>query len=260
MKEKNLPIYKRPDALLNVRTHYCAGCGHGIIHKLFAEALDELNLREETVVIAPVGCAVLLYNYIDVDGLEAPHGRAPAVATGVKRALPDNIVVSYQGDGDLLAIGAGETIHAANRGEDITVIFVNNAIYGMTGGQMAPTSLKGQKTLTSPGGRNPSEVGFPIRACEILNTLEAPVYIERVSVHNPGAVRKAKKAITKALKYQKEGKGYSFVEILSMCPTNWGVDPADGADWVKEAMVPWYPLKVFRDKPAEVATSQEKVS
>ncbi len=251
MSEKNIPIYKRPEALADVRTHYCAGCGHGIIHKLVAEALDELELREETILIAPVGCSVLAYKYIDVDGLEAAHGRAPAVATGLKRALPDKVVISYQGDGDLLAIGAGETVHAANRGERITVIFVNNAIYGMTGGQMAPTTLEGQKTLTSPAGRNPAEVGFPIRACELLDTLEAPAYIERVSVHNPAAVRKAKKAIHKAIRYQKEGLGYSFVEILSMCPTNWGVDPVKGADWVKEAMVPWFPLKKFRDRPDE---------
>ena len=258
MSEKNTPIYKRPESLMNVRTHYCAGCGHGIIHKLFAEALDELALRDKTVVIAPVGCAVLLYNYIDVDGLEAAHGRTPAVATGVKRTLPDRIVVSYQGDGDLLAIGTCETLHTANRGENITVLFVNNANYGMTGGQMAPTTLEGQKTLTSPKGRDPKEVGQPIKACEIINTLDAPVYIERVSIHNPAAVRKTKKAITKALRYQKDGKGYSFVEILSMCPTNWGISPSKGADWVKEAMVPYYPLQVFRDKPAEVA--KEKAS
>jgi 2-oxoglutarate ferredoxin oxidoreductase subunit beta len=207
-----------------------------------------------------VGCSVLIYNYLEVDGLEAAHGRAPAVATGIKRALPDKLVISYQGDGDLLAIGTAETVHTANRGEDISVIFVNNAIYGMTGGQMAPTTLEGQKTLTTPAGRNPADVGFPIRACEMLNTLEAPVYIERTSVHNPGAVRKTRKAIFKALKYQKEGRGYSFVEILSMCPTNWGVEPAAGADWVKDAMVPWYPLKKFRDRPAEEDENKEKAS
>ena len=251
MSVKTIPMYKRPEALTDVRTHYCAGCGHGIIHKLLAEALTELDVREDAIVIAPVGCSVLLYNYIEVDGLEAAHGRAPAVATGLKRALPDRMVISYQGDGDLLAIGAGETVHAANRGENITVLFVNNAIYGMTGGQMAPTTLEGQKTLTTPGGRNTADVGFPIRACEMLDTLEAPAYIERVSVHNPGAVRKTKKAILKALQYQKDGRGYSFVEILSMCPTNWGVEPAAGAEWVKDAMVPWYPLKKFRDRPAE---------
>ena len=251
-------MYKRPELLSDVRTHYCAGCGHGIIHKLLAEALEELNAREETIVIAPVGCSVLLYNYLEVDGLEAAHGRAPAVATGLKRAQPEKLVVSYQGDGDLLAIGTGETVHAANRGENITVIFVNNAIYGMTGGQMAPTTLEGQKTLTSPSGRNTADVGFPVRACEMLDTLEAPAYIERVSVHNPGAVRKTKKAILKALQYQKDGRGYSFVEILSMCPTNWGVEPVTGAEWVKEAMVPWYPLKKFRDRPAEDRPAAEE--
>jgi len=253
-------MYKRPESLSDVRTHYCAGCGHGIIHKLIAEVLDELKLREEAIVIAPVGCSVLIYNYLEVDGLEAAHGRAPAVATGIKRARPEMLVISYQGDGDLLAIGTGETVHAANRGEDITVIFVNNAIYGMTGGQMAPTTLEGQKTLTSPAGRNPAEVGFPIRACEILDTLEAPAYIERTSVHNPGAIRKTKKAIYKALKYQKEGRGYSFVEILSMCPTNWGVEPVAAADWVKDAMVPWFPLKKFRDKPSDEDADKEKAS
>jgi len=258
MSAKNIPIYKRPEALADVRTHYCAGCGHGIIHKLVAEALDELEIRDNTILIAPVGCSVLAYKYIDVDGLEAAHGRAPAVATGLKRALPDRMVISYQGDGDLLAIGAGETMHTANRGENITVLFVNNAIYGMTGGQMAPTSLEGQKTLTSPGGRNTAEVGSPMRACELLDTLESPVYIERTSVHNPASVRKTKKAILKALRYQKENKGYSFVEILSMCPTNWGVDPVKGADWVKEAMVPWYPLKKFRDKPTDAENPTEK--
>ena len=257
MSVKSIPMYKRPEGLTETRTHYCAGCGHGIIHKLLAEALEELDLLQDSILIAPVGCSVLAYNYIDIDGLEAAHGRAPAVATGLKRALPDKTVISYQGDGDLLAIGAGETVHAANRGEDITVIFVNNAIYGMTGGQMAPTTLEGQKTLTTPNGRNPAEVGFPIRACELLDTLETPAYIERVSVHNPGAVRKAKKAIHKALKYQKEGRGYSFVEILSMCPTNWGVSPVEGADWVKEAMVPWYPLKKFRDRPSEAASATD---
>ena len=260
MSGKRIPIYKRPEALSDVRTHYCAGCGHGIIHKLVAEALKELELVEKTIVIAPVGCSVLIYKYLEIDGLEAAHGRAPAVATGLKRALPDRVVISYQGDGDLLAIGAGETVHAANRGEDITVFFVNNAIYGMTGGQMAPTSLKGQKTITSPEGRNHADVGSPIRACEILNTLEAPAYIERVSVHNPASVRKTKKAITKALRYQMEGRGYSFVEVLSMCPTNWGVDPVVGADWVKEAMVPCYPLKVFRDRPGEEEAAEEKAS
>ena len=257
MSVKNIPIYRRPEALADVRTHYCAGCGHGIIHKLLAEALGELEIIDNTIVIAPVGCSVLIYKYIDVDGCEAAHGRSPAVATGLKRALPDRIVISYQGDGDLLAIGAGETIHAANRGENITVIFVNNAVYGMTGGHVAPTSLEGQKTLTTPDGRNPADIGSPMRACEIIDTLAAPVYIERTAVNNPASVRKTKKAIVKALRYQMEGRGYSFVEVLSMCPTNWGVEPVTAAEWVKDAMVPFYPMKVFRDRPADEAAEKK---
>ena len=241
-------IYEKPDALREVKTHYCPGCGHGIVHKLVAEAIDELDVQERTILIAPVGCSVLAYNYIDVDGCEAAHGRAPAVATGVKRVHPDKIVISYQGDGDLLAIGMGETIHAANRGEKITVIFVNNAIYGMTGGQMAPTTMENQITKTTPFGRDVSDVGYPIRACELINTLESPVFVERVSVHDVKNIMKAKKAIKKALQNQVEGKGYSFVEVLSMCPTNWGVDPQTGANWVKDVMVPYYPLGNLRDR------------
>lgn len=241
-------IYEKPDALVDVPTHYCPGCGHGIVHKLMAEAIDELGVKDRTVLVAPVGCSVLAYNYIDVDGCEAAHGRAPAVATGLKRVHPDNVVISYQGDGDLLAIGTAETIHAANRGENITVIFVNNAIYGMTGGQMAPTTMEKQVTKTTPYGRDTSDVGFPIRACEMIATLERPVFIERTSVHDVKNVIKTKKAIKKALQNQAEGKGYSFVEILSMCPTNWGVDPQVGADWVKDVMVPYYPLGNFRDR------------
>lgn len=241
-------IYPFPESLVDVKTHYCPGCGHGIVHKLIAQCLDELSLREETIVIAPVGCSVLIYNYLKVDGLEAAHGRAPAVATGVKRVKKDKIVISYQGDGDLLAIGTAETIHTANRGENITVIFINNAIYGMTGGQMAPTTLENQVTATSPYGRDVSEAGYPLRACEMIDTLESPYYIERCSVHDVKHINKTKKAIKKALQYQKEGKGYSFVEILSMCPTNWGVTPQAGADWVRDTMLPYYPLKVFRDK------------
>ncbi len=240
-------IYSYPESLIDVKTHYCAGCGHGIVHKLLAQCLDELGLREDTILVAPVGCSVLAYNYIKVDGLEAAHGRAPAVATGIKRVHKDKIVLSYQGDGDLLAIGTAETVHAANRGENITVIFINNAIYGMTGGQMAPTTMENQVTKTSPYGRDVSDVGYPIRACEMINTLTSPVYIERTSVHDVKNINKTKKALMKALKYQKEGKGYSFVEILSMCPTNWGVAPQTGADWVRDVMVPYYPLKKFRD-------------
>jgi len=241
-------IYEKPAALREVKTHYCPGCGHGIVHKLVAQAIDELNIQDSTILIAPVGCSVLAYNYIDVDGCEAAHGRAPAVATGVKRVHPDKIVISYQGDGDLLAIGTAETIHAANRGENITVIFVNNAIYGMTGGQMAPTTMEKQITKTTPYGRDPQDVGFPIRACEMINTLERPVFIERASVHDVKSIMKAKKAVKKALQNQVEGKGYSFVEILSMCPTNWGVDPQTAANWVKDVMVPYYPLGNFRDQ------------
>lgn len=240
--------YSRPESMTDARTIYCPGCGHGITHKLIAESIDELGIREETILVAPVGCSVLAYHYINVDGCEAAHGRAPAVATGIKRVHPDRMVISYQGDGDLLAIGTAETIHAANRGENITVIFVNNAIYGMTGGQMAPTSMVKQVTKTTPLGRDPDDVGFPIRACELINTLERPVFIERVSVHDVKHLKKAKKAIKKALENQKAGKGYSFVEVLSMCPTNWGVKPQIAADWVRDTMIPYYPLGNFRNQ------------
>ncbi len=251
MESKNTAyktIYERPEAMTEARTIYCPGCGHGITHKLVAESIDELGMRENTILVAPVGCSVLCYNYINVDGCEAAHGRAPAVATGIKRVHPDKMVISYQGDGDLLAIGTAETIHAANRGENITVIFVNNAIYGMTGGQMAPTSMEKQITKTSPYGRDPADVGFPIRACELLDTLGSPVFIERVSVHDVKHILKAKKAIKKALQNQKDGRGYSFVEVLSMCPTNWGVKPQAAADWVRDVMVPYYPLGNIRDR------------
>ena len=241
-------VFTRPESLTDVPTHYCPGCGHGIIHRLMAQAIDELGMREKTVVIAPVGCAVLMYYYINADGLEASHGRAPAVATGVKRVLPDRLVISYQGDGDLLAIGTAETVHTANRGENITVLFVNNAIYGMTGGQMAPTSLAGQKTKTSPYGRNPAEVGMPIRACELLNTLEAPVFIERCSVHDAPHILKARRAVKKAIENQVKGRGFSFVEFLSMCPTNWGMSSQAAADWVGNEMVSYYSLGNFRDR------------
>jgi 2-oxoglutarate ferredoxin oxidoreductase subunit beta len=241
-------VYGRPESLTARPTHYCPGCGHGIIHKLLAQAIDELAIREKTILIAPVGCAVLAYNYILVDGCEAAHGRAPAVATGIKRVHRDKIVVSYQGDGDLLAIGTAETIHAANRGESITVIFVNNAIYGMTGGQMAPTSLQAQKTKTSPYGRNPAEVGYPIRACELLHTLEAPIFIERCAVNSVKNVLKTKRAILKGLRNQIEGKGYSFIEVLSMCPTGWGLEPKEAAAWIDKEMVPYFPLGNLRDR------------
>ena len=240
-------IYSFPKSMKNVTTHYCAGCGHGIVHKLIAQIMDELGIQEKTLVVAPVGCSVLAYNYLNADGLEAAHGRAPAVSTGLKRVHQDKVVICYQGDGDLLAIGTGETVHAANRGEHITVIFINNAIYGMTGGQMAPTTMEGQVTKTSPYGRDPKDVGWPIRACELINTLEAPYYIERCAVYDVKHINQTKKAIKKALQNQIDGKGYSFVEILSMCPTNWGIDSVKAAEWVKNVMEPYYPVKCFRD-------------
>jgi 2-oxoglutarate ferredoxin oxidoreductase subunit beta len=241
-------VYERPQSLRDRANHYCPGCGHGIIHKLIAQAIDELGIRENTILVAPVGCAVLAYNYITVDGCEAAHGRAPAVATGIKRARKDAVVISYQGDGDLLAIGTAETVHSANRGEKITVVFVNNAIYGMTGGQMAPTTLADQKTKTSPYGRNPSDVGLPIRACELLNTLEAPAFIERCAVNNVKNILRTKRAIAKGLRNQVEGKGYSFIEVLSMCPTGWGMEPREAAAWVDQAMIPYFPLGNLRDR------------
>ena len=241
-------VYKRPESLADVPNHYCPGCGHGTIHKLLAQCIDELRIRETTILVAPVGCSVLAYNYLRVDGCEAAHGRAPAVATGIKRVHPDRLVISYQGDGDLLAIGTAETIHAAKRGEKITVVFVNNAIYGMTGGQMAPTSLQAQKTKTSPYGRNPNDAGYPIRACELLNTLEAPVFIERCAVNSVKNVLRTKKALMKGLRNQVEGKGYSFIEVLSMCPTGWGLEPREAAAWIDSDMIPYFPLGNFRDR------------
>src|SRR5208283_751731 len=241
-------VYERPESLADVPNHYCPGCGHGIIHKLLAQCIDELGIRESTILVAPVGCSVLAYNYLRVDGCEAAHGRAPAVATGIKRVHPDKTVIAYQGDGDLLAIGTAETIHAANRGEKITVIFVNNAIYGMTGGQMAPTSLQAQKTKTSPYGRNPADVGFPIRACELLNTLQAPVFIERCAVSSVKTILKTKRAIMKGLRNQVAGKGYSFIEILSMCPTGWGMEPREAVSWLEAEMTPIFPLGNLRDR------------
>ncbi len=241
-------VYGRPESLADRPNHYCPGCGHGILHKLIAQAIDELGIREKAVLVAPVGCSVLAYNYLTVDGCEASHGRAPAVATGIKRVHKDLVVIAYQGDGDLLAIGTAETIHAANRGEKITVIFVNNAIYGMTGGQMAPTSLQAQRTKTSPHGRNPAEAGYPIKACELLNTLDAPVFIERCAVNTVKNVLRTKRAILKGLRNQIEGKGYSFIEVLSMCPTGWGQEPREAAAWVDQAMVPSFPLGNLRDR------------
>jgi 2-oxoglutarate ferredoxin oxidoreductase subunit beta len=247
-KEQLKAVYTYPESLKRVKMHYCPGCGHGIIHKLLAQCIDELGIREETVIVAPVGCSVLIYNYYNCDGAESAHGRAQAVSTGLKRALPDRTVICYQGDGDLAAIGTAESLHAANRGENFTVIFVNNAIYGMTGGQMAPTTLIGQRTKTSPYGRDEHNSGKPLRWCELISELEGPAYIERVSVHDVKHVMRTKKAIRKGLEYQQRGLGYCFIEVLSMCPTNWGMTSLQAADWVKENMISYYPLAVFRDR------------
>ncbi|RVU97602.1 2-oxoglutarate oxidoreductase [Coriobacteriales bacterium OH1046] len=243
-------VFEKPKALADVPFHYCPGCTHGIIHRLVAEAIDELGVEGKTIGIAPVGCSVLAYNYFACDMIEASHGRAPAVATGVKRALPESVVFTYQGDGDLASIGLCETVSTAARGENITVIFINNAIYGMTGGQMAPTSLIGQVTQTSPYGRDPASQGYPIKVCELLATLDAPAYLERVTVNNVKNVRIAKRAIKKAFQNQVEGKGFSLVEVLSTCPTNWGMTPQKALEWIDEAMIPEYPLGVYRDKEA----------
>ncbi len=244
-------VFEKPKALADVPLHYCPGCTHGIIHRLVAEVIDELGIEGKTVGVAPVGCSVFAYNYFNCDMIEAAHGRAPAVATGVKRSLPENIVFTYQGDGDLAAIGTAETVHAAARNENITIIFVNNAIYGMTGGQMAPTTLPGQVTQTSPYGRNPEQVGLPVKVCELLSNVDGATYLERVAVNNVKNVKAAKKAIKKAFQNQLEGKGFSLVEVLSTCPTNWGLKPDKALEWLEENMIPYYPLGVYKDKTAE---------
>ena len=245
-------VYRKPELLNDVPMHYCPGCSHGVVHKLVSEVVAEMGMTEKTIAISPVGCAVFAYKYIDVDWQEAAHGRAPALASAVKRLWPDRLVFTYQGDGDLACIGTAETIHALNRGENITIIFINNAIYGMTGGQMAPTSLIGQVTQTSPYGRDPNlGQGYPIQICELLATLEAPYYLERVTVNNVKNVRNAKRAIKKAFQNQVDGKGFSLVEVLSSCPTNWGMTPDKALKWIDEAMIPQYPLGVYRDKDKE---------
>ena len=227
-------------------THYCSGCGHGIVHRLLCEVIDELNIREKTIGIAPVGCAVIAYDYWNFDVTEAAHGRVPAVATGIKRVNPENIVFGYQGDGDLAAIGTAEIIHAANRGEDITIIFVNNSVYGMTGGQMAPTTMLKQKTSTTPLGRDQKRDGFPLKVCELLSVLQGVSYAERVSVHSPAHVLKAKKAIKKAFQNQIDRRGFSIVEVLSPCPTYLGFSPEESVKWIGEAMTKEYPLGIFK--------------
>jgi 2-oxoglutarate ferredoxin oxidoreductase subunit beta len=246
-------VAKRPNSLSATPTHYCPGCTHGIIHRLVAEAIDTLGIEGRTIGVAPVGCSVLAYNYFTVDMIEAAHGRAPAVATGLKRAEPSNIVFTYQGDGDLASIGMAETVHAAARNENITIIFVNNAIYGMTGGQMAPTSLPGQVTQTSPYGRDVTQCGYPIRVCEMLSELEGPEYLARVAVNSVKNVNAAKKAIEKAFRNQVEGKGFSLVEVVSGCPTNWGMTPQAALKWIDDAMIPYYPLGVYKDRSAKEA-------
>ena len=248
-------VFDKPHALTDVPMHYCPGCTHGIVHRLVAEVIDELGIEGKTIGIAPVGCSVFAYNYFNCDMIEAAHGRAPAVATGVKRSDPENhIVFTYQGDGDLASIGMAETVHAAARNENITIIFINNAIYGMTGGQMAPTSLPGQVTQTSPYGRDTNHCGFPIRVCEMLSELDGPEYLERVTVNNVKNIVKAKKAIKKAFQNQVDGKGFSLVEVVSTCPTNWGMTPQNALKWLEENMLPYYPLGVYKDRSAKEET------
>ncbi|NLY72469.1 MAG: 2-oxoglutarate oxidoreductase [Tissierellia bacterium] len=244
-------VFEKTKGLTETPTHYCPGCTHGIVHRLVAEVLEELGVLDNTIGVAPVGCSVLAYNYFNCDMHEASHGRAPAVATGIKRVHPDKVVFTYQGDGDLASIGTAEIVHAAHRSEGITTIFINNAIYGMTGGQMAPTSLAGQRTTTSPYGRDPKLVGFPIKIAEMLATIPGASYVERVTVNTPANVRKAKAAIKRAFQVQLDGKGFSIVEVLSTCPTNWGIDPVKALDWLAENMIPYYPLGKLRDPNEE---------
>ncbi len=240
-------IYEKPKSLTDTPFHYCPGCSHGVVQRLICEVIDELGIQGETIAVEPVGCAVMAHDYFDFDVVQAAHGRAPAVATGIKRSLPDRIVFSYQGDGDLASIGTAETVHSATRGENITVIFINNTIYGMTGGQMAPTTLPGQITQTSPYGRDPYTQGYPVRVCEMLATLNGPSYIARVAADSVPHIKEAKKAIKKAFENQINGMGFSLVEALSSCPTNWGLSPTDAIQRLRDEMIPYYPLGVFVD-------------
>ncbi len=242
-------VYKRPATFTPTTTHYCPGCTHGVAHRLVAEVLEEMDLQEITIGVASVGCSVFAYNYFDCDFVEAAHGRAPAMATGIKRVLPDRIVFTYQGDGDLASIGMAEIVHATARGENITVIFINNANYGMTGGQMAPTTLPGQKTTSTPTGRDIEQSGFPIRTAEMLATLDGAGYIVRRSLHDPKNIRKAKKSIRLAFETQQRGLGFSLVELLSTCPTNWGMNPIEALHWIEERMIPVFPLEDFKVSP-----------
>ncbi len=240
-------VFERPEALTDVVTHYCPGCTHGIAHRLVAEVLDELGVRDRAVAIASVGCSVLAYNYFNVDAQQAAHGRAPAVATGIKRVRPDSVVFTYQGDGDLAAIGTAEIVHAAMRGEKITVIFINNAIFGMTGGQMAPTTLVGQQTTTTPSGRLPERIGYPIRVSEMLSQLDGAAYVARQALNNPQNIAKARRSIKKAFEAQLGGHGLGIVELLSTCNVNWKMSPADALKWLESNMIPVYPLGEFKD-------------
>jgi len=242
-------VFQRPQSLTETRTHYCPGCIHGVVHRVIAEVMDEMEIRELSIGIAPVGCSVLAYNYFNCDFAEAAHGRAPAMATGIKRVLPDRFVFTYQGDGDLASIGAAEVVHAAARGENITTIFINNAVYGMTGGQMAPTTLPGMVTTSSPYGRDVKSAGYPVRVCELISALDGAAYIVRRTAINPKEVRSLKRAITNAFRVQQAGLGYSLVEVVSNCPTNWGMAPIESLKFVEEKMLPYYPLGDYKVKP-----------
>ena len=243
-------VYERPTALVNVPTHYCPGCTHGVANRLIAEVIDEMGIREKSIGVASVGCSVFIYNYLNVDFVQGPHGRVPAMATGVKRVLPERVVFTYQGDGDLASIGMAEIVHAATRGENITVFFLNNTNYGMTGGQMAPTSMPGQKTTSSPNGRDVETQGYPIRVSEMLSTLDGASYVVRRSLHDAKNIRLAKKAIRMAFETQVRGLGFSMVELLSICPTNWGMTPVNALNWLNEKMIPYYPLGDYKVHPA----------
>ncbi len=244
-------VFERPKSLIDVPTHYCPGCTHGIIHRILCEVIDEMGIEGDTIGVCPVGCSVMAYDYFACDMIEAAHGRAPATATGVKRALPDKYVFTYQGDGDLAAIGTAETVHAATRGENIAVIFVNNTIYGMTGGQMAPTTLPGQVTQTTPYGRDPKVNGYPVKMCEMLSALDGVALAQRVAVNSVPHIKEAKKAIRKAFENAKAGLGFSIVEILSSCPTNWGMTPVDALKRIEDEMIPYFPLGVYKDITAQ---------